>query len=62
MIRARCFTLLSAFGIAALTFGTCLRERWDIAGLQLIYALAYFALTLHASHLRFSVDRRLAPA
>lgn len=58
--RFREATLAGFALIAALTFGTCLREQWDIAGLQLIYALAYFALTLHASHLRYAVDGRVA--
>lgn len=30
--------------IALLTFGTTLHQDWDIAGLQLIYAIVYFLL------------------
>lgn len=45
---------LTAGGLlmAALTFGTCLRQAWEIAGLQLIYAMAYFFLLRHASDAR----------
>lgn len=36
--------VLGALVIAALTFGTTLRQDWTIAGLQLTYTLAYFFL------------------
>lgn len=36
--------VLGALLIAALTFGTTLRQDWTIAGLQLTYTLAYFFL------------------
>lgn len=55
--------VLAGFAVlASLTLGTVLREQWETAGLQLVYALAYFALTLHASHLRLALDPKVNPS
>ncbi|WP_239014552.1 DoxX family protein [Archangium violaceum] len=58
--RLRAFLLLGGVTIAALTFGTCLRQQWETAGLQLFYALAYAWLLHHAAEARFTVDSWLA--
>ena len=43
--------------IAALTFGTTLRQDWESAGLQLIYALAYAILLATRERNTISLDR-----
>ena len=51
--------------MAALVFGTALRQQWDTLGLQMIYALAYFLLQFNAGYNRFALDqawRRSRPA
>ena len=42
--------------IAALTFGSTLRQDWESAGFQLIYALVYAALLATKHYNRFSID------
>jgi thiosulfate dehydrogenase (quinone) large subunit len=42
--------------IIALTFGTTLRQDWDTAGLQLIYAAVYAALLAFHEKDRYSID------
>ncbi|MFN2976636.1 DoxX family protein [Terriglobus aquaticus] len=42
--------------LVALTFGSTLRQDWESAGLQLIYALVYAALLAFLSHDRYAVD------
>jgi thiosulfate dehydrogenase (quinone) large subunit len=42
--------------IIALTFGTTLRQGWDTAGLQLIYAAVYAALLAFHEKDRYSID------
>ncbi|HWL84750.1 MAG TPA: MauE/DoxX family redox-associated membrane protein [Polyangiaceae bacterium] len=42
--------------MTALTFGTCLRQQWEVAGFQLLYALAYTWLLARAGDARFTVD------
>jgi thiosulfate dehydrogenase (quinone) large subunit len=42
--------------ILVLTFGATLQQAWDIAGIQLVYALAYAALLAFLSANRYSVD------
>jgi thiosulfate dehydrogenase [quinone] large subunit len=46
--------------IASLTFGAALRQDWDSAGLQLIYALLYAILLASREYNVLSVDRWLA--
>lgn len=42
--------------IASLTFGSTLRQDWESAGLQLIYALLYAALLATREYNVFSID------
>jgi thiosulfate dehydrogenase [quinone] large subunit len=42
--------------MVALTFGICLRQQWEIAGAQLLYALAYAWLLRHAADARLALD------
>ncbi len=46
--------------IAALTFGSTLRQDWGTAGLQLTYALVYAALFVTRQYNSFSVDHWIA--
>ncbi|HSC88123.1 MAG TPA: MauE/DoxX family redox-associated membrane protein [Polyangiaceae bacterium] len=41
--------------LGVLTFGACLAEMWEVAGLQLVYALVYAVLLAGAAHARFVV-------
>jgi thiosulfate dehydrogenase (quinone) large subunit len=50
---------LGALLILVLTFGSCLLQNWDVAGLQLIYAAIYAALLAWVSADRFSLDSLL---
>lgn len=45
--------------IAVLTFGTALVQQWDVAGVQLVYALVFAALLWLHRYNRFSLDRFL---
>jgi thiosulfate dehydrogenase [quinone] large subunit len=46
-----------------LEFGTCLRQEWNVAGLQLTYVAFYAALLATARYDAWSVDRaRQGPA
>ncbi|MBV8142023.1 MAG: DoxX family membrane protein [Verrucomicrobia bacterium] len=45
-----------ALFIAALTFGTALRNDYAVLSVQLLYALTFFLLLLTRGHNRFSVD------
>lgn len=40
-----------------LMFGVCLLQKWDIAGLQLIYCLVYFILLIGHPYDLISLDR-----
>jgi thiosulfate dehydrogenase (quinone) large subunit len=42
--------------ILSLTFGSTLRQDWESAGLQLIYALLYAILLATREYNKFSVD------
>ena len=46
--------------IASLTFGAALRQDWDSAGLQLIYALLYAILLASREYNVFSIDGWMA--
>lgn len=50
-------TLIAAgLVLALLTFGSCLRQDWVVAGTQLVYALAYYVLLARLSDDRTSID------
>lgn len=42
--------------IASLTFGMGLRQQWEVIGLQLVYALAYWILLYRLEDARVTVD------
>jgi thiosulfate dehydrogenase (quinone) large subunit len=48
--------IAGALLIVLLTFGSTLHQDWDIAGLQLIYALVYFVLIGLRQHNSLSID------
>jgi thiosulfate dehydrogenase [quinone] large subunit len=51
------FALIAAsLTILALTFGATLRQDWESAGLQLIYAVIYAALLAFRSDNTYSID------
>lgn len=52
--------ICGALVIIALTFGSTLHQDWDVAGLQLIYAIVYAALIAHLHANRYSADTLLA--
>jgi thiosulfate dehydrogenase [quinone] large subunit len=52
--------IAGALVMVALTFGTCLRQDWNVAGLQLIYSAVYFILIGLLRHNAFSVDALLS--
>jgi thiosulfate dehydrogenase [quinone] large subunit len=56
------FTRWAAFGagliIVALLFGTCLKEDWATAGLQMTYLLVIYFLIAHRSNNAFALDKR----
>ena len=60
LILAGLFTRIALIGGAllmiVLTFGTSLVQDWQIAGVQLIYAIAYLLLLCLLSHNRWSID------
>jgi len=51
--------ICGALLMAVLTFGSSLLQDWSIAGVQLIYAIAYFLLLFLLPCNGWSVDRRL---
>ena len=48
--------LIAGVEMWVLLFGTCLIQKWDIAGLQLIYLLLLALLTSALRYDRFSID------
>jgi thiosulfate dehydrogenase [quinone] large subunit len=58
--RLRAALGVGGLSIAMLTFGICLQQAWEIAGFQLVYALAYWVLASRAADARFTVDALLA--
>jgi len=52
---------VGALLIFVLSFGSTLRQDWESAGLQLIYAATYAALLLALHNNRYSVDALLCP-
>ncbi|HWO21809.1 MAG TPA: hypothetical protein VNO30_23730 [Kofleriaceae bacterium] len=49
-----------ALVMTALTFGTCLRQDWPGAGLQLCYAIAYAILLGTLEHAHWTLTKREA--
>lgn len=58
-VATRVALVAGALVILVLTFGTTLHQDWQIAGLQLIYAIAYALLIAWHGHNAISVDRLL---
>jgi thiosulfate dehydrogenase (quinone) large subunit len=60
LVFAGLWTRLALVGGAlvmiALTFGSCLIQDWQIAGIQLVYEIAYFLLLFHHESNRWSAD------
>ncbi|HET9626774.1 MAG TPA: DoxX family membrane protein [Kofleriaceae bacterium] len=54
-VRLRITLFAGALMIGALTVGMSLQQQWEIVGLQLIYALAYFILIARAADARLTV-------
>lgn len=54
--------LAGATLMLALITGSCLIEKWDWAGMQMIYALFYFCLTLFIQFNKISVDEWKKPS
>ncbi len=59
-LRLRATLTAGALLIAALMVGMCLKEAWEIVGVQLVYALLYFILASRAADARLVVDELLA--
>jgi thiosulfate dehydrogenase (quinone) large subunit len=59
-LRTREVLVAGALLMLALTFGTTLRQDWDVAGLQLLYSAVYTALIAGLRHNSLSVDQKLA--
>jgi thiosulfate dehydrogenase [quinone] large subunit len=55
-VRTRFALIASAVLLAMLTFGSTLRQDWESAGLQLIYASVYAALLAFRSKNTYSLD------
>jgi thiosulfate dehydrogenase [quinone] large subunit len=64
-IKMRWTVLAAGALLAALTYGACLVQDWQAAGLQLIYAMVYALLLILRQWNTFSVDgifiKRTAP-
>lgn len=55
--------LLGGLGLMGLlTVGVCLQQRWEVAGLQLVYALVYWVLLANASDARWTLGGSADPA
>jgi thiosulfate dehydrogenase [quinone] large subunit len=48
--------IFASLTILVLTFGSTLRQDWETAGLQLIYAATYAALLAFRQHNAYSID------
>ena len=55
-VASRYAYLAGGLLILSLTFGSTLRQDWESAGLQLIYALLYAILLATRDYNKFSVD------
>ena len=58
-ISTRWALVAASLLMSVLIFGTCLRSDWNIVGLQMIYAIAFFIALFFLEHNRYSVDRIL---
>lgn len=56
-VATRVALVLGALLILVLTFGTNLHQDWNVAGLQLIYAVVYSLLIAFHRYNAFSLDR-----
>jgi thiosulfate dehydrogenase [quinone] large subunit len=56
--RTREALVSGALLMLALTFGTALREDWDVAGIQLLYSAVYAVLIAALRYNGLSVDQR----
>jgi thiosulfate dehydrogenase (quinone) large subunit len=54
--------MAGALVMIALTFGSCLVQDWQVAGIQLSYQIAYFILLFLHSYDRWSLDTFLRRA
>lgn len=43
--------------IAALVFGSCMIEKWDMAGGQMLYAIFFFILAVYLNKNTYSLDK-----
>jgi thiosulfate dehydrogenase [quinone] large subunit len=59
-LRTREALVAGALLMLALTFGTTLRQNWDVAGLQLLYSVVYTALIAGLRYNSQSVDQKFA--
>lgn len=59
-LATRFALVAGALLMIVLTFGSTLHQDWQIAGLQLIYAIAYALLIAFQRHNSFSLDRLLS--
>jgi thiosulfate dehydrogenase [quinone] large subunit len=55
-LATRSALIAASLTILALTFGATLRQDWESAGLQLIYAVIYAALLAFRSDNTYSID------
>lgn len=55
-LMTRLSLIVGAAIMIVLTFGSCLIQDWQIAGLQLIYQIAYFALLFLRGYNHWSAD------
>jgi thiosulfate dehydrogenase (quinone) large subunit len=59
-LRTREALVAGALLMLALTFGTALRQDWDVVGLQLLYSTVYTALIAGLGYNSLSVDQKFA--
>ena len=55
-LRTRAALIGGSLMMLLLTFGTALRQDWQVAGLQLVYSLVYAVLLAGCRHDRYSLD------
>ncbi len=58
-LLTRWVLILGGLLITALVFGTALRNDWNTVGVQMIYAIAYYLLTVNCADDAYSLDRLL---
>jgi thiosulfate dehydrogenase (quinone) large subunit len=58
--KTREVLVAGALLMMALTFGTALRQDWEVAGLQLLYSAVYTALIATLRHNSLSLDLKFA--